>query len=194
MGGVQVSPLAVWCGEGPGPVDGGVSAPVCWHVSGRGSASVCWHGGRILNGEFGGGERMITGWIGFGVVMSQKSSVIACRGGCFCSGMNFLRNFRLLVVLLPDPSRHTTYWYWSTCCTLIMIPVLSHSVGCGLVWFWIFTWSPTTRGGSQLVCWTASSQLAPLQQGYHSMLGEVYSCQAGWEQTLRALKDALGWG
>lgn len=36
---------------------------------------------------------MITGWIGFGVVMSQKSSVIACRGGCFCSGMNFLRNF-----------------------------------------------------------------------------------------------------
>ena len=33
-----------------------------------------------------------------------------------------------------------------------MIPVLSHFVGCGPVWFWIRTVSPTANGGRRRVC------------------------------------------
>lgn len=169
-----------------------------WHVgssvlsvSGRDSASVCWHGGRALNGEIGCGWCVRADWIGFGVVIVSDG-----MSRCFCSGMNFLR--KLWVVLLPDLSTRTTYW--SNCCTSMMTPVLSHRVGCGPVWFWICTWSPTTRGRSLSVCSATSQSLAcacslkllPLQRGCHSRLGDFYRSQKGCEQNVRAPKDAPG--
>ena len=65
------------------------------------------------------------------VVASHRSSLIMWQGGCWDTGMYFLKYFRLRIVTLPDPSTLTTYWsHWRTS---IMMPALSHFVRCGPV-------------------------------------------------------------
>ena len=90
--------------------------------------------------------------VGLGGSMARclRSSSFVCRGGVICTGMYFLRNLRLWVVIRPEPSKRMTYW--SNWRTSITTPVLSQFVGYGPVWFWIRTWLPTVRGGSLLVC------------------------------------------
>ena len=68
-----------------------------------------------------------------GAPSSFRSSVILRGSGCLCSGVNFLRNFRLRSVGRRDPSILTVYW--SCWCTSVTCPVLSHFVGLLPTWF-----------------------------------------------------------
>ena len=73
------------------------------------------------------------------------------------TGIYFLRNLRFLSVTRPDPSIRTMYW--SYCLTSTIMPVLSHFVGFGPVWFCTRTVSPTTNGGRGRVCSLSRSQI-----------------------------------
>ena len=153
-------------GGGPGlaSTDGvavGWGGVVC--VGGGGGAHPSWLG-LVRSGQLsglpdgGGGGSSASGGLGLGGLPGlgvsrlrcRRSSLMVCRGGLVCTGMYFLRNFRFRVVILPEPSTRTTYW--SNWRTSITMPVLSHLVGYGPVWFWMRTWLPTARGGSLLVC------------------------------------------
>ena len=79
------------------------------------------------------------------------------RGARGITGTYFRKNFLFRRVIRPEPSTRTTYWSnWRTSTT---IPVLSHLVGWGPVWFWMRTQSPTTKGGSMRVCSVKRSEV-----------------------------------
>ena len=63
------------------------------------------------------------------LVICLKSSWIVRRGCGAWMGIYLLRNLRLRMVILPDPSRRTTCWsnWW----TSMMTPFLFHLLGCG---------------------------------------------------------------
>ena len=71
-------------------------------------------------------------------------------GAGIMTGMYFLKNFLFWIIILPEPSSLTTYW--SYCRTSVIVPVLSHLVGCQPVWFCTHTLSLTTRCGRRFVC------------------------------------------
>ena len=76
------------------------------------------------------------------VSVSFKSAV---RSHLAWAGKYFLRNLLFRSVGRPDPSMQTMYW--SNWRTSMIVPVLSHFVGCGPTWFWTRTVSQTFRGG-----------------------------------------------
>ena len=66
-------------------------------------------------------------------------SIVACG-----MGWNLRRYFLLPNVSLPVPSTLTAYW--SLPLTWTTRPVLSHLRGKRPVWFWMWQWSPSSRG------------------------------------------------
>ena len=97
------------------------------------------------------GSRRVIGLHGEGSLQRyQRSLSIVYQGRQSSTGLYFLRNLLLQMLSQPKPSTCTTYW--SNWQISMMRPVLSHLVGCGPVWLWMGTWSPTARGGSLLVC------------------------------------------
>ena len=82
------------------------------------------------------------------------------------------------MVILPEPSTRTAYW--SNCRTSMMLPVLSHLVGCGPVWFWIRTWLPTFSGGSRLVCSDHLSDARMCRLRKASSRADRVSLHVGW--------------
>ena len=82
------------------------------------------------------------------------------------------------MVILPEPSTRTTYWWnWRTS---MMMPVLSHLLGCGPVWFWIRTWWPSARGGNLWVCTVHGSASFMCLFLRASSLAARMSLQVGW--------------
>ena len=103
-------------------------------------------GGTLVGWTAVGTKFGLGGVMGGGLLRSLNRQ----HGGATWTGRYLLRNLQFLMVILPDPSTHITYW--SYCLTSTMIPVLSDHVGCGPVWFWILTLSPITRGGKPFGC------------------------------------------
>lgn len=80
--------------------------------------------------------------------MSSRAVLLGSRLGL--TGL-YLRRKRLFrSVTRPAPSTLTLYWSCGRASTTM--PVLSHLVGCGPVWFWILTCEPTVSGGRAFVC------------------------------------------
>ena len=73
-------------------------------------------------------------------------------------GVYFRKNFLFLSVVRPVPSTLTKYWS----CGLVSktVPVLSHLLGLGPLWFCRKTLSPTVRGANLVVCSVQASCIA----------------------------------
>ena len=103
------------------------------HARGDGAGGV-----EILVSQLAGRRRGCDGK----TVLGPGARASGARG---TTGRYLRRNFLFRRVTRPEPSTRTTYW--SNWCTSTTIPVLSHLVGWGPVWFWMRTQSPTTSGG-----------------------------------------------
>ena len=127
---------------------------------------------------FAGGRAGAWGLVLCRVVWTGPGAII--RGALGTTGVYCRRNLRLRNVMRPDPSTLTTYWLnWRTS---MMMPVLSHLVGCGPVWFWMRTVSPTCRGGNVRVCSDSRSASRMCRLRRASSLAMSVSCQVlcGW--------------
>ena len=116
---------------------------MCWH---SGSGDCAWwalarEGGSRVGGLDAGVVGVQVGGRRVGEAAGLAGSLVIClksswmlRQGCGAwTGTYLLRNLRLRRVILPDPSTRTTYW--SNWQTSMMMPVLSHLLEYGPVWF-----------------------------------------------------------
>ena len=142
---------SVWltCSKGKTPAVG-------FCCSKRSGWSGCSDGSQMSNGFF-----CIFGWttddgltkVVKGFTCGTCAKLTSVGRGCslrhmwslWTTGRNLGRNFLFRRLTRPEPS--TLTMYWSNWRTSITIPILSHLVGFGPVWFCIRTLSPTSSGG-----------------------------------------------
>ena len=152
----------------------GLSCGIVARGSGVGPSDVA----SSFTGEGGAPEPAVEGRVtGGGDELADGPGHMA-RGARGMTGRNLRKNFLLRKVTRPEPSTLTTYWSnWRTSTT---IPVLSHLVGWGPVWFWIRTQSPMTKGGRTRVWAVRRSAVRMCRFRRASSLDRRVSCQVEW--------------
>ena len=80
----------------------------------------------------------------------MSSRAVLLGGSVGLTGLYLCRKRLFCSVTRPAPSTLTLYWSCGWASTTM--PVLSHLVGCGPVWFWILMCEPTGSGGRAFVC------------------------------------------
>ena len=124
--GVDTGPGGCGHDTDTGPGGCGFGKGRSWELGGRGRPDLGWGGG---------GGLVVSGltetfWVAGSPVVWPGTIMMGVRE---MTGVYFLRNFLLRRVKRSEPSTRTTYW--SNCRTSTTMPVLSHLVGWGPVWF-----------------------------------------------------------
>ena len=121
--GTDTGPGGFGHGTDTGPGGCGFGTGWSWELGSRGRPD--WWGGLVVSGV------TETFWVAGSPVVWPGTIMMGVRE---MTGVYFLRYFLLQRVTRPEPSTRTTYW--SNCRTSTTMPVLSHLVGWGPVWFW----------------------------------------------------------
>ena len=98
-------------GAGSGVRSGAIEPVATGAGPGKGVAGGCTEDGAGVGMEVSSASGVVMGLgLNGSLAMCHRSSLMVHRGGCVCTGMYFLKNLRLQVVILPEPSMRTTYW------------------------------------------------------------------------------------
>ena len=169
-------------GSGGGQLGSGGGGGGRWSSAGEGEGEAAWgasEGGGTRRAEGmelpGAGEWERSGAPEDGMLGEVEAMQSGARG---MTGVNVRRNRLFRRVTRPEASLRTTYW--SNWRTSSMMPVLSHWVGWGPVWFWIRTESPTVSGGRCRVCSDKRSAACICRFRKASSRERRVSCQVGW--------------